>query len=264
MDVTNAIRVARMTDIGKLRERNEDAVASDLSTGFVIVADGMGGYNGGAAASEMAILVMVSELASLMGNQNVLRELVSTMLSQAVAKANRAIYEASQSNVDYTGMGTTFVAGVFHDNKVVVGHVGDSRMYRLRSGVLEQLTEDHSFLQEQINAGLMTEEEAKTSSEGHLVTRALGTDPEVELDLSEYEAEVSDIYLFCSDGLTDLVDDDEVLEILLDSGDNINLAANNLIKLANKHGGNDNISVIIAQVRESFAMKRSWLQRILG
>ena len=264
MDVTNAIRVARMTDIGQLREHNEDAVASDLSTGLVIVADGMGGYKGGAVASEMTILVLVSELASLMGSQNTLSVSVSAMLSQAVAKANRAIFEASRDNGEYTGMGTTFVAGVFYDNKVVVGHVGDSRMYRLRSGVLEQLTEDHSFLQEQINAGLMTEEEAKTSGEGHLVTRALGTDPEVELDLSEYEAEVSDVYLFCSDGLTDLVEDDEVLEILLDTGDNINLAVNNLIKLANKHGGNDNISVIIAQVRESFVMKRSWIQRILG
>ncbi|MFW5431963.1 MAG: Stp1/IreP family PP2C-type Ser/Thr phosphatase [Methylophilaceae bacterium] len=269
MDVTNAIRVARMTDVGQLRGRNEDAIASDLSTGVIMVADGMGGYKGGAVASEIAILVVISEVAELMHIHKSSKKAnlalpIPEMLSKAVAKANNTIFNASYENAEYEGMGTTFVAGVFNDNKVIVGHIGDSRMYRLRNEALEQLTEDHSLLQEQINAGIITKEQAKNSNEGHLVTRALGTDAEVELEMDVHETTVGDIYLLCSDGLTDLVDDEYIRKILLDNGDDIDLAASGLIKLANKHGGNDNISVVIALVRDTFAMKSSWMQKILG
>ena len=176
MDVTNAISIARRTDVGLLRNRNEDAVASDLTTGLIMVADGMGGYKGGAVASEIAALVVTAELAELMDGlepSGVKQTLsVTEMLQKIVVKANDTIYNASQRHTACEGMGTTFVAGIFTDNKIVVGHIGDSRMYRLRDHVLEQLTVDHSLLQEQISAGLLTKEQAKQSNDGHLVTRA--------------------------------------------------------------------------------------------
>lgn len=267
MDLKNAISVVRMTDVGLIRDSNEDSVASDLTTGLIMVADGMGGYKGGKIASEMATIAISAELAELMYGQQMAErrsQSVPQILQKAVAKANAAIFKASHEHSFCAGMGTTLVAGVFTDNKIVVGHIGDSRLYRLRAESLEQLTEDHSLLQEQINAGLITKEQAETSNDGHLVTRALGTDPEVELTLSEYNTNINDIYLLCSDGLTDLVNDEDILQTILGANGNIDIAAKNLVKLAIKHGGNDNISVVIAEVREEFLMKRSWLQKLLG
>lgn len=269
MNLANAISVARLSDIGQIRDRNEDAVASDLTTGLIMVADGMGGYKAGEIASEMAILIVTAELAELMHGQQLLRKKDSAfsvpgMLKYAVAMANELIYKASQEHAACSGMGTTFVLGVFIDNKIVVGHIGDSRMYRLRENMLEQLTEDHSLLQEQLNAGLITKEQAKVSNDGHLVTRALGTDAEVELEISEHEVKVGDIYLLCSDGLTDLVEDEEIRNAMIEANGNISLAAKNLVRLANKYGGADNISVVIAMVKDEFAMKRSWMHKLLG
>lgn len=268
MDLASHISIARMTDVGLQRDRNEDTVASDLTTGLIMVADGMGGYKGGAIASEIASLVVTAELAELMNGlepPHAEQELtVADMLQKVVVKANDTIYNAAQSYTTCEGMGTTFVAGIFTDNKIVVGHIGDSRMYRLREGVLKQLTVDHSLLQEQISAGLLTKEQAKQSNDGHLVTRALGTDAEVELELNEYKTEVGDLFLLCSDGLTDLVDDEEVQAVVMDANGDISLAAKMLIKLANKYGGNDNISVVIALVKEPFAMKRGWMHKLLG
>ncbi len=229
----------------------------------------MGGYKAGEIASEMAILIVTSELAELMhGRQSFLRHersfSVQKMLTKAVTMANERIYKASQEYADCSGMGTTIVLGVFTDNKIVVGHIGDSRLYRLRENTLEQLTEDHSLLQEQINAGLITKEQAKASNDGHLVTRALGTDTEVELEINEYETEIGDMYLLCTDGLTDLVEDEEIRNVMIDANRNISLAAKRLVKLANKYGGADNISVVIALVNDEFAMKRSWMHKLLG
>lgn len=264
MDVRKAISVSRVTDVGRVRERNEDAVASELSTGLVMVADGMGGYKGGAIASEIAILVISAELAEMLHQQKSRKFRqsqisVASMLKQAVTKANQAIYTISESTKSCHGMGTTMVAGVFYDNKLLTGHIGDSRLYRFRHDVLTQLTEDHSLLQEQINAGLITKEQARQSNDGHLVTRALGTDPEVELALGEYPVSVGDLYLLCSDGLTDLVTDEEIEQVLINANDQLDIAAKTLVKLANKYGGNDNISVVIAFVKEPFATKHSWL-----
>jgi PPM family protein phosphatase len=269
MDLASAISVARLSDIGQMRDRNEDAVASDLTTGLIMVADGMGGYKAGEIASEIAILVVTSELAELMhgqqqSNKNERVFSVSSMLKKAVAKANDLIYTTSQHHSVCSGMGTTFVSGVFTDNKIVVGHIGDSRLYRLREDVLDQLTEDHSLLQEQMNAGLITKEQARVSNDGHLVTRALGTDAEVELEVNEYETKIGDLYLLCSDGLTDLVADEEIKHTMLDANGNISLAAKNLVRLANKYGGADNISVVIALVKDEFAVKRSWMHKLLG
>ena len=269
MDVKNAISIVRMSDVGKMRERNEDAVASDLTTGLVMVADGMGGYKAGDVASQMTALIVTSGIAELMYQQQVSKDKsnalsVQDMLIKTVASANEIIYKTSQEQSVCAGMGTTFVGGIFSDNKITVGHIGDSRLYRLREGKLEQLTEDHSLLQEQMNAGLITKEQAKNSNDGHLVTRALGTDPEVELEINEYETMVGDYYLLCSDGLTDLVEDHEIREEMLSADGDMRLAAKNLVRLANNYGGTDNVSVIIAFVKDAFAIKHGWIHQLLG
>lgn len=270
MDVTGAIRVARLSDVGLHRDHNEDAIASDLTIGLVILADGMGGYKAGEIASEIAALTVAADVAEAMqGKRPLLRPksallAESEMLIEAVEKANAAIYRISQELPQCAGMGTTLVTGIFTDNKLIVGHIGDSRLYRLRDSQLTRLTEDHSLIQEQINSGEITEEQAKESNNKNLVTRALGIDVEVELELHEYDVLVSDVYLLCSDGLTDLVTDDEIRIMLNEAGANTERASVNLIRFANEKGGNDNISVVIAYVKKEFSSKHLWVKKLLG
>jgi protein phosphatase len=182
----------------------------------------------------------------------------SHLVADAVAKANDSIYNVSQTQPQCAGMGTTLVVGLFTNNKLLVGHIGDSRMYRLRGEEFTQMTEDHSLLQEQINSGLITPEQAKFSSNKNLVTRALGIDPTVELELHEHDVEVNDLYLLCSDGLSDLVEDEDIRLTLTTLSANLELAASQLIQMANDNGGKDNISVILAKVIKPFAAERSW------
>ncbi len=270
MNVSDAIEVVRLTDVGRLRDHNEDAVASDLSIGLLVLADGMGGYKAGEVASEIAVLMIAAEITESLQNKtrlnksapNLLPE--SQMLIDAVEKTNAAIYQISQNQLQCAGMGTTLVVGIFTDNKLVVGHIGDSRMYRLRAKNLVQLTEDHSLVQEQINAGVITQEQAKLSNNRNLVTRALGIDPVVELELQELDVEVDDVYLLCSDGLSDLIDDAEIGEILVEADGNIVHAANKLIQSANENGGTDNISVVIATIKKTFTAERSWIKNLFG
>jgi PPM family protein phosphatase len=258
MDVTGAIRIASLSDVGLVRAHNEDAVASDLTSGLVMLADGMGGHQCGEVASAMASLIIKTELSDLFAKQQADSSQalsVSGMLEKVVMLANDSIAQTAQELADCEGMGTTLVCGVFADNKIVVGHIGDSRMYRLRDDAFVQLTEDHSVLQAQINAGLMTKAEARHSNNKHLVTRALGTSFDAELELCEHGVQVGDVYLLCSDGLTDLVDDDEVKNTIISANGDINLAVKQLLTLANTYGGNDNISMLIALVEKPFAIK---------
>lgn len=270
MNVSDAINVVRLTDVGLFREHNEDSVASDLSIGLLVLADGMGGYNAGEVASEIAALMITAEVTEAMQNESRLKKFAlnslpeSRMLADAVEKTNAAIYQISQNQPQCAGMGTTLVAGIFTDNKLVVGHIGDSRMYRLRDEKLVRLTEDHSVVQEQINAGMITEEQAKLSHHKNLVTRALGVDPEVELDLQELDVEVDDVYLLCSDGLSDLIDDAEIAKTLIEADGNIAHAATRLIQSANENGGTDNISVVIAIIKKTFAAEKSWFKNLFG
>ena len=270
MDVTGAIKVARLTDVGLHRDHNEDAIASDLTIGLVMLADGMGGYKAGEVASEIAVLVVAAELAELMLEKNLLKKAKiqllpeSEMLIEAINNANRAIYQTSLEEIKCAGMGTTLVAGLFTNNKIIVAHVGDSRMYQLRDKALTQLTEDHSLLQEQINAGELTQAEAKASPNKNLVTRALGIDSEVDLSLIEHDVQVGDVYLLCSDGLSDMVTDEEIRVMLLEAGDNIERASVNLVRFANEKGCKDNISVVVAYVKKDFSSKHLWVKKLLG
>ena len=270
MNVSDAIKVVRLTDIGLVREQNEDSVASDLTIGLLVLADGMGGYRAGEVASEIAVLTLTAQVTEAMRNfdvnkyyaSNVMPE--SEMLIDAVVHANATILQVSKEQPQCAGMGTTIVAAIFSNNKLTVGHIGDSRMYRLRVQRLTQLTEDHSLLQEQLNAGLITQEQAKTSTNKNLVTRALGIDEHVELELNEFTVEPGDLYMLCSDGLSDSVDDGVILRILLDANGNTDLAANLLVQAANEQGGKDNISVVIAIVNKPFISEKNWATHLLG
>jgi serine/threonine protein phosphatase PrpC len=265
MNLSGILEIVRLTDVGRQRDHNEDAIASDGTMGFVVLADGMGGYKAGEVASEMAVLSITAELMETLENQRpgkfdvaLVKQAEAQLIINAVNNANDVIYTVSQSQPQCAGMGTTLVVGIFTNNKLLVGHIGDSRMYRLRSQVLSQITEDHSLLQEQINAGLITAEQAKHSPNKNLVTRALGVDAEVELELNEYDVEVGDIYLLCSDGLTDLVDDEAIQSAINKLMPDMDNTAQALVHMANENGGKDNISVILVKVNASFEYTRHW------
>jgi serine/threonine protein phosphatase PrpC len=271
MDLSGVLEVVRLSDVGCHRDHNEDAVASDIEIGLLVLADGMGGYKAGEVASEIATLTMLAEMKETMsgfdpGQTDPVTgmQAESLLLIDAAAKANASIFSVSESQPQCAGMGTTLVTALFTNNKVLVGHIGDSRLYRLRGERLEQLTEDHSLLQEQLSSGLITPEQAKMSNNKNLVTRAVGIDPEVELELHEYDVETGDIYLLCSDGLTDLVEDDDIQATLIGLGSNLQLAASQLVQMANDNGGKDNISVILAKVLKPFTVEKSWYDNFLN
>ena len=251
------------TDPGRARDNNEDAVVHDEDTRLCVLADGMGGYNAGEIASGMATAFIKSEMTRWLteaGRHAKIKE-IRRALEICVDNANRSIFNASDSNPQYSGMGTTLVVGVFHGSTLVLGHIGDSRCYRMRNGELVQITKDHSLLQEQIDAGLITQEQAATSSIKNLVTRALGVEDAVALDLHEHLVEAGDCYMMCSDGLSDMVDDGEIASIL--GGEPpLEQKADSLIAAANDHGGRDNISVLLVQVAAAPG-KRGLISRLL-
>lgn len=252
------------TDPGLARENNEDSVAVDETTRLAVLADGMGGYNAGEIASGMATAFIKSEMARWLteaGKTAKIKE-IRRALEICVENANRSIYNAASSNAQYSGMGTTLVVGVFQGAKLILGHIGDSRCYRLRASEFTQITRDHSLLQEQIDAGLLTVEQAATSTYKNLVTRALGVDDTVMLELNEYDVEVGDIYLMCSDGLSDMVEDPEIGSVLLGQ-QSMDQMAEQLVAVANDHGGRDNISVLLVLVGGG-GEKRGLISRLLG
>lgn len=253
-----------LTDPGRARDNNEDSVAFDEPTLTAVLADGMGGYNAGEIASGMATAFIKSELSRWLteaGDGAKARE-VRRAMEICVDNANRSIFNSANSNAHYAGMGTTLVVGVFRDDKLVLGHIGDSRCYRLRGGVMDQITKDHSLLQEQMDAGLITAEQAATSSIKNLVTRALGVDELVQLEVNEYSVQAGDIYLMCSDGLSDMVDANAISQIVA-TEEGLEQKAKQLIDLANGNGGRDNISVLMIELHDA-PEKRGLIARLLG
>ncbi len=274
MTTTNlsaAIEMATCTDPGRVRTNNEDAVLANPQLGLAVLADGMGGYNAGEVASAMATAVLGSELehAFALRSPFELTENGQTWAHEAlidvIARTNAAIYQAAQSNAKYAGMGTTLVTVQFYDNRLSVAHVGDSRLYRLRDATLSQLTRDHSLLQEQIDSGMITPEQARFSQNKNLVTRALGVDTTVQTEVGEYAVLPGDIYLLCSDGLNDMVEDEEIELTLTALSANLPLCAMQLVQAANDNGGRDNVSVILIKIKEAFPVARvagNWLGRV--
>lgn len=263
--LTDVLQIVSLTDPGKVRGHNEDCVESRPELGIVVLADGMGGYNAGEVASGMATSSISAGLAESW-TRDVLKRLdreAAMALSQSVvqeqtAKANAAIYAAAQKDPHCAGMGTTLVACLFYDNFLTVGHVGDSRLYRMRDDVLEQVTRDHSLLQEQIDSGLISKEDARSSHNKNLVTRAVGIDPEVEAEVHSYDVKEGDIFLLCSDGLNDMIEDDEIQMTLIALRSNLELTAQQLVQAANDAGGRDNVSVMLVRINKDFAVERGF------
>lgn len=273
MNVSEALQIVTQTHTGMVRTQNEDSVLANPQRGFVVLADGMGGYNAGEVASGMATALIGTQLELALA-QGVAAKATGdgkswqhALLAAEIARANTAIYQAAQSQPQYSGMGTTLVMGVFHDNLLTAAHIGDSRLYRLRGEEFRQITRDHSMLQEQIDAGMITPEQARTSQNKNLVTRALGVDPAVEPEIHDYEVAVGDVYLLCSDGLNDMVEDEEIAMTVSALSANLGLCASQLIEMANDHGGRDNVSVILIKVVGEFGARRagqSWFARLLA
>ena len=257
------INFAELTDTGRVRDHNEDAIGCDPDIGLMVLADGMGGYNAGEVASGIAVQI-VTELASEGANRENRDEVdphsgmmrQSIVLRDAVYRANKIIFQTAQSQTHCEGMGTTIVACMFFDNKVSIAHVGDSRAYRVRNGELEQLTMDHSLLQELVDRGFYSVEEAQRSTNRNYVTRALGVEPTVEVEVNEYEVLPGDVYLLCSDGLPDMVEDEDIHLTISTFNDSLDIVSKQLIELANDHGGRDNVSVQLAKVIAPFAAKK--------
>ncbi len=211
-----------------------------------------GGYNAGEIASGMATAFIKSEMGrwlSQAGKHANAKE-VRRAMESCVENVNHSIFNAANSNPQYTGMGTTLVVGVFQDDRLMLGHIGDSRCYRLRGTVFQQITKDHSLLQEQIDAGIITPEQALTSLNKNLVTRALGVEDAVMLDVSEHHTEAGDLYLMCSDGLSDMLQEADIADIMLWDGA-LEQKAKQLIAAANGAGGRDNISVLLALAKQA-------------
>ena len=249
-----ALDIAGQTHPGMVRHGNEDSIAAVPECGLAVLADGMGGYNAGEVASGMATSIIANALPSdlaALGEKSALTssEGLHSLVRSEISRANMSIFQASQSDPKYAGMGTTLVFVLFQDEAVTVAHIGDSRLYRLRGDDFTQLTRDHSFVQEQIDAGLISPEQAKFWFSKNLLTRALGVDPVTEAEIRDYDLRPGDVYLLCSDGLTDMVEDAEIKKTLQSSSPNVEEAADRLVQCANGHGGRDNVSVIVVRVQ---------------
>ncbi len=255
--------MAGISDPGMIRDCNEDAVLLKPESGLAILADGMGGHLAGEVASAMAVDIigrnLVETLDATFRKGVAARDgrSADSLITEAIQQANSAIYESARSRAEYSGMGTTVVVVLFQDNKVWIAHVGDSRLYRYRAGHLEQLTEDHSMVQELLRRGLLSPDEARTSANKNLVTRALGVEPHVQIDVSQQLLQKDDLYLLCSDGLSDVLPDTDVELLLRTFSGKLEDAVRQIVTEVNSKWGPDNVSVILVRTGKRFTRQRS-------
>lgn len=245
------------TDVGRIRANNEDNFYLDEKMGLLVVADGMGGHASGETASQLAVNIIRDYFQGsqkIIGQQDRSYSEAPDRLRSAIQLANTAIFDAATITPKLAGMGTTIAAALLTKNKLSIAHVGDSRIYLIRCGSIEQLTDDHSFVNEQIKLDLITKEDAQKSSMKNILTKALGVKPEVEPDINELTVFDGDILLLCSDGLNVMLSDDAILDIV-SSAANPDEACNYLIGAANEGGGKDNITVIAGYLR-----KKRWYE----
>jgi protein phosphatase len=271
MRLKGKFRCVGMTDTGRVRDHNEDTIGTDADIGLVVLADGMGGYKAGEVASGITVRTVMGlvkeavdreDLSKIDGETGLSRP--GILLRDSIQRANKIIYQTAKTQPNCEGMGTTVVAGIFYDDRLTVAHVGDSRLYRCRDGKLEQVTQDHSLLQELVARGFYTPEEAQRAAAKNYVTRALGVEPNVEVEVTEVPALKDDLYLLCSDGLSDMVEDDDIQLTINTFGANLDLLARQLVLLSNDNGGRDNVSVVLARVLEAFPAQRRVIDRLLG
>lgn len=241
-------KIGAATDIGRKRSQNQDSIAAHPELGLFIVADGMGGHRGGETASAMVVeLVPETVRSSVAQNGWNPREVIS----RAISQASQQIFQRSQQQPQLQGMGTTAVAFLFKSSRLTIGHVGDSRAYFFRNGSLWQLTRDHSLVQEKLRAGIITREEVKTDRMKNVITRSVGFEPDVNVELYELEAQPGDQFLLCSDGLSGLIEDPQIADILRKNrqgSNDLQGTVAELIASANANGGDDNISTVLVEV----------------
>jgi serine/threonine protein phosphatase PrpC len=240
-------RTATLTDTGRKRRHNEDAYVAEPP--LFAVADGMGGAQAGELASSLAAAALKDSQEPGGGGEERVDELIQ--------QANRRVYERQSQDAAASGMGTTMTVALVEDGRVAIGHVGDSRAYLLRGGSLEQLTEDHSLVAELVRSGKLSPEEAEGHPQRSVITRALGTDPDVDVDTFSIETEPGDLFLICSDGLTTMVDDETILAEITRNRDDLESAAKALVRAANKGGGEDNITVVFFEIGDNEDLERT-------
>ena len=262
----HVLEFAALSDAGKVRSHNEDAIVVCADYGCAVLADGMGGYQAGEVASAMTVQIVAEQLCTRLDARwrPRLKSRLATMagwMVSAIEEANQQVLAMSNSNPDCFGMGTTVVASACVEDKILFAHIGDSRAYVLREGRLSMLTHDHSVLQEQLDAGYISVEEARSSSIKNLITRAVGTQAAVEVEVSMFQMRENDLYMLCSDGLTDMLSHDEIEGILNSSARDLALTCKSLVDGANGRGGMDNISVVL--FRTQVPPPPSWVRRIL-
>jgi protein phosphatase len=269
MRLKGKFRCVGASDTGRVREHNEDTIGTDGDIGLVVLADGMGGYKAGEVASGIAVRTVLTLVKDAVDREDLTLHDEATGLSRpgillrdAITRANKVIYQTAKTQSNCEGMGTTVVAGLLFDDRLTIAHVGDSRLYRCRDGKLEQVTQDHSLLQELVSRGFYTPEEAQRAAAKNYVTRALGVEPTVDVEITEIPALRDDVYLLCSDGLSDMVEDDDIQLTINTFGANLETVAKQLVLLGNDNGGRDNISVVLVRVLDSFPAQRGVIDRI--
>jgi serine/threonine protein phosphatase PrpC len=271
MSLQGKISSVALTDTGKIRDHNEDMICAEGDIGLFVLADGMGGYNAGEVASGIAVKTITNLVRDAIGREDLTAPDAATGLSRpsiilrdAIHRANKIIYHTSKTQPQCEGMGTTVVACIFYDNKISMAHVGDSRLYRLRDNRFEQMTLDHSLLQELVDRGFYSQEEAQRATNKNYVTRALGVEQSVEVEINEQPVHKSDYYVLCSDGLSDMIEDEDIHLTISTFSANLDTVAKQLIKQSNDNGGRDNISVIMTHIVEPFPARRRIFDKILG
>ena len=273
MSLRNKLRCVGLTDTGKVREHNEDTIAVDPDIGLLVLADGMGGYNAGEVASGIAVKTIVNLVKEQVEREDLNvqdREAglsrPTIILRDAIHRANKIIYQTARTQPQCEGMGTTVVAALFFDNRITIAHVGDSRLYRQRAGgdKLEQVTMDHSLLQELVDRGFYSAEEAQRAANKNYVTRALGVEPNVDVEIQEVPVAKGEVFILCSAGLSDMVEDEDIHLTINTFSANLDTVAKQLIQLANDTGGRDNVSVVMAHVLDAFPARTKIFDKILG
>lgn len=242
------------TDVGCVRERNEDCLGIDPSLGLLVVADGMGGHSSGEVASRLAVDTILEYSKKMLGGEKIIvpeggnpaLPVRLRQLEYIVQVANTMIFEKARAFPKNHGMGTTVVAVLADARSLVVAHVGDSRLYLLRGGQLQQLTEDHSLVMDQVRQGVITKEQAEKSNLQNILTRALGTEEKIQVDLGEHPVLPGDVYLLCSDGLTKMVTEAEIAQVLGEASSSA-AAVEKLVSMAREAGGQDNITALVAR-----------------
>jgi protein phosphatase len=271
MKQINNLAMAGVTDPGRIRSNNEDNYAIVPEIGLAVVADGMGGHLAGEVASGIAVDLVTRNLtetfATLPTAKKSQKDAATdspevASVRDAIRMANSAIFETSTKRPECAGMGSTIVVAVFYTNKICIAHVGDSRLYRFRNDTLEQITEDHSMVQELLSRGFITEEEARASTNKNVVTRALGVDADVQPDISEQTLKEGDVYLLCSDGLTDVLSDAEIRELLIKYHADLDGAIQHLVAEANIKGGPDNVSVVLVRTGKRFVRDKKAVKEL--